>query len=149
MRSSLIRMRSSLTRMRSSLIRMRSSLIRMRSSLSRMRSSLIRMRSSLMVRASDRQCTSCNGPGFDPSICRHSGIWGAADEAVLNIVRKNINKNLDPHQIKIRIRIRIKVIAGLRNRIRFKINLLMTSQNVWNVSLFEHFFKGFETLFGS
>jgi hypothetical protein len=46
------------------------------------------MRSSLVVRASDCQCTSCNGPGFDPSICRHSGIWGAADEAVLNIVRK-------------------------------------------------------------
>ncbi len=32
--------------------------------------------------------TRCNGPGFDPSIRRHSGIWGAADEAVLNIVRK-------------------------------------------------------------
>ncbi len=30
----------------------------------------------------------CNGPGFDPTIRRHSGIWGAADEAVLNIVRK-------------------------------------------------------------
>ncbi len=41
-----------------------------------------RMRSSLVVRASDCQCTSCNGPGFDPS----SGIWGAAYEAVLNIV---------------------------------------------------------------
>jgi hypothetical protein len=48
-----------------------------------------RMRSSLVVRVSDCQCTSCNGPGFDPSIRRHSGIWGAADEAVLNIVRKN------------------------------------------------------------
>ncbi len=46
------------------------------------------MRSSLVVRASDCQCTSCNGPGFDPSIRRHSGIWGAADEAVLNIVWK-------------------------------------------------------------
>ncbi len=44
------------------------------------------MRSSLVVRASDCQCTSCNGPGLDPSIRRHSGIWGAADEAVLNIV---------------------------------------------------------------
>ncbi len=32
------------------------------------------MRSSLVVRASDRQCTSCNGPGFDPSIRRLSGI---------------------------------------------------------------------------
>ncbi len=51
------------------------------------------MRSSLVFRASDCQCRSCNGPGFDPSIRRHSGIWGAADEAVLNIVRTyKINK---------------------------------------------------------
>ncbi len=27
--------------------------------------------------------------GFDPRILRHSGIWGAADEAVLNIVHKH------------------------------------------------------------
>jgi hypothetical protein len=46
------------------------------------------LRSSLLVRASDCQCTSCNGPGFDTSIRRHSGILGAADEAVLNIGRK-------------------------------------------------------------
>ncbi len=46
---------------------------------------LRRMRSSLVVRASDCQCTSCNGPGFDPSIRRHNGIWGAADETVLKI----------------------------------------------------------------
>ncbi len=39
-----------------------------------MRSSLVRMISSLVVRASDCQCTSCNGPGFDSSIRRHSGI---------------------------------------------------------------------------
>ncbi len=45
-------------------------------------------RSSIVVRASDCQCTSCNGPGFDPSIRWHSGNWRAADEAVLNIVRK-------------------------------------------------------------
>ncbi len=51
------------------------------------------MRSSLVVRASDCQCTSCNGPGFDPSIRRHSGIWGAADEAMLNIVRKKEKKS--------------------------------------------------------
>ncbi len=51
------------------------------------------MRSSLVVRASDCQCTSCNGPGFDPSIRRHSGIWGAADEAVLNIVRTERKKS--------------------------------------------------------
>ncbi len=52
-----------------------------------------RMRSSLVVRASDCQCTSCNGPGFEPSIRRHSGIWGAADEAVLNIVRTKRKKS--------------------------------------------------------
>ncbi len=51
------------------------------------------MRSSLVVRASDCQCTCCNGPGFDPSIRRHSGIWGAADEAVLNIVRTKKKKS--------------------------------------------------------
>jgi hypothetical protein len=50
------------------------------------------MRSSLVVRASDCQCTSCNGPGFDLSIRRHTGIWGTADEAVLNKVRKKIKK---------------------------------------------------------
>jgi hypothetical protein len=33
-----------------------------------------RMRCSLVVRASECQCTSCNGLGFDPSIRRHSGI---------------------------------------------------------------------------
>ncbi len=32
----------------------------------------VRYLSSLVVRASDCQCTSCNGPGFDPSIRRHS-----------------------------------------------------------------------------
>jgi hypothetical protein len=47
---------------------------RMRSSLARMRSSLVRMRSSLVVRVSDCQCARCNGPGFDPSIRRHSCI---------------------------------------------------------------------------
>ena len=46
----------------------------------------VNMRSSRVVRASDSQCRSRNCPGFDPSILRHSGIWGAADEAVLNIV---------------------------------------------------------------
>ncbi len=72
----------------------------------RMRSSLVRMRSSLVVRASDCQFTSCNGPGFDPSIRRHSGIWGAANEAVLNIVRtkrKNPPKNIFKKSIYINI----------------------------------------------
>ncbi len=58
------------------------------------------MRSSLVVRASDCQCTSCNGPGFDPSIRQHSGIWGAADEAVLNIVRKKILKKIPQKKFK-------------------------------------------------
>ena len=49
---------------------------------------LQRMRSSRVVRASDCQCNNCNGPGFDPSIRRHSGIRVAADEAVLNTVGK-------------------------------------------------------------
>jgi hypothetical protein len=34
------------------------------------------------------------------------------------------------------------VISWIRNRIRIRINLQMTSQNVWNMSLYEHFFKG-------
>jgi hypothetical protein len=69
---------------------MRSSLAWMRSSLVWMRSNLVWMRSSLVVRPSACQCPS---PGFDPRILRHSGIGGAADEAVLNTVhRKKIQK---------------------------------------------------------
>ncbi len=60
--------------------------------LQRIPTKTVSMRSSLVVRASD--CTSCNGPGFDPSIRRHSGIWGAADGAVLNKVWKKISKNI-------------------------------------------------------
>jgi hypothetical protein len=55
---------------------------------------------------------------------------------------------MDPHQIKIRnrirIRIRIKVIRWIRSRIQIRINLQMTSQNIWNMSLF----STFEPLFG-
>ncbi len=47
----------------------------------------MRMRSCPVDRASDSQHRR-NCPEFDPSILRHSGIWGAADEAVLNIVHK-------------------------------------------------------------
>jgi hypothetical protein len=39
---------------------------------------------SLWVRASDCQRQCRNGPGFNASILRHSGICGPADEAVLN-----------------------------------------------------------------
>jgi serine/threonine protein kinase len=56
------------------------------------------------------------------------------------------NKNQDPdphpHRRKIRVRIRIKVISWIRNLIRIRMSLLMTSQNERNMSLFEHFFKG-------
>ncbi len=45
------------------------------------------------------------------------------------------NPDVHPRQIKFRIRIRIKVIRW----IRIRVNLQMTSQNVWNMSLFEHF----------
>jgi hypothetical protein len=49
-----------------------------------------------MVRASDCQCRSRNSAGSNPSNLRHSGIWGAADEAVLNKVQvcsfHNLNK---------------------------------------------------------
>ena len=46
-----------------------------------------------MVRASG-QCQSRNSRGFDPSILRHSGIRGAADEAVYSRITsiKNIKK---------------------------------------------------------
>ncbi len=57
------------------------------------------MRSSQVVRASDSQCRSRNCPGFDPSILRHSGIWGAKDEAVLNIVHKKKNPKKSPFLI--------------------------------------------------
>ncbi len=34
------------------------------------------------------------------------------------------------------------MISWIQNRIRIRINMQITSQNVWNMSLFEHFFKG-------
>jgi hypothetical protein len=51
---------------------------------------LLSSRSCRLVGASDSQCRNRNCPGFrfDPSILWHSGIWGAADEAVLSIIHK-------------------------------------------------------------
>ncbi len=51
------------------------------------------MRSSWVIRASG---PIRNSPGFYPSILRHSRIWGAADEAVLNNVskKKKCNENI-------------------------------------------------------
>ncbi len=43
---------------------------------------------------SDRHwCRSRNCPGFDPNILRHSVIWGAADEALLNKVQREEKKS--------------------------------------------------------
>jgi hypothetical protein len=60
----------------------------MRSSLEWKRSSLVWMRSSQVVRTSDCQFRSRNGPGFDTNIHQHSGICRAADESVLNTVHR-------------------------------------------------------------
>ncbi len=57
-----------------------------------MSSSRVWKRSSRTVGASGCQYQSRNSPGFDPSIRRHSGIWGAADEAVLNNVHEKEKK---------------------------------------------------------
>ncbi len=46
------------------------------------------MRSSRVVKVSDCQCQNHNRPGFDPSIHRHSGIWGATVKELLNKVLK-------------------------------------------------------------
>ncbi len=55
------------------------------------------LRSSQVVRASGCQCQSCNRPRFYPSILRHSEIWGAAEEAVLNHVhKKKKSKKITP-----------------------------------------------------
>jgi hypothetical protein len=69
----------------SSLIWMRFRLVWMRFRIAWMRFRLLWMRFRLVVRASDCQCRSRNSHGFDPSIPA-PGIWGAADEAVLNTV---------------------------------------------------------------
>jgi hypothetical protein len=46
------------------------------------------MMSYRVVRVSDCQFQSRNSPGFDPSVLRDSGIWWAADEAVLKTAHK-------------------------------------------------------------
>ncbi len=51
------------------------------------------IRSSRVIRASDCQCRSLNSPGFDPSILRHIGIWGAADEAEYSTFKKSFPVN--------------------------------------------------------
>ncbi len=45
-------------------------------------------------RASYGQCKIRNSSEFDSSILLQSGVWGAADEAVLNKVHKNAGQNI-------------------------------------------------------
>ncbi len=73
------------------------------------------MRSSQVVRASDSQCRSRNCPGFDPSILRHSGIWGAADEAVLNIVPKQKKKIQKSHPLSMYCGVQDKIYTYVAN----------------------------------
>jgi len=54
------------------------------------------MISSLVAKASGCKCKLCNGHGFISSICRHGGICGAADEAVLNTVHEIHEKPKNP-----------------------------------------------------
>ncbi len=97
-----------------------------------MRSSLVRMRSSLVVRASDCQCTRCNGPGFDPSIRRHSGIWGAADETVLNTVRKKYRKNPPKKYIKkIKKNLRLSLPLPSMMKIKLPLRTCWCIQIIW------------------
>jgi hypothetical protein len=86
MRCSRVWMRCSRVWVRCSGVWMRCSQVWMRCSQVWIRCSRVWMRCTRVARASDSQCRSRNGPGFDPSILRHSGISGAADEAVLNKV---------------------------------------------------------------
>ncbi len=78
------------------------------------------------------------GEGKYPSSSKYCWIWIR--------IRMNPhyfgNPDPHPHQIKIRIRIRIRIKVISLIRIRIHINLQMTTQNVWKMSLFEHFFKG-------
>ncbi len=61
-----------------------------------MRSSQVWLRSIQLFRASSCQYQSSNSPGLDPSILRHSGILGTADEAVLSNVHWKKNQKKPP-----------------------------------------------------
>jgi hypothetical protein len=72
----------------------------------------------------------------------HFGKLDPHPDPLSHQIKIRISQHQNPHQMKISILIRIKVISWLQNRIRIRINLQMTSQNVWNMSLIEHFCKG-------
>jgi hypothetical protein len=95
------------------------------------------MRSSQVTIASDSQCRSHNCPGFNPSILRHSGIRGAADEAVLNIIHKkkflkkspfNFNREKDPQSTKIKGRVNF-------SKLTFSVILNRTIANYGQITL--------------
>jgi len=103
--------------------------------------------SSWVVRASDCQSRSRNCPMFEHSIHRHSGIWGAADEAVLNKVLKKEGKGicspigLESGDAKLSVFIEkgresaLKYASWIRNRVSLRrecprIGLLMLKMKV-------------------
>jgi hypothetical protein len=86
---------------------------------------------------------------FNCSQCCGSGsawvhiilVTGSASVSASN-KNSDLVPHPDPHQIKIRIRICIQSKSWIRNRAWMRINLQITNQNVWNMSLFGHIFKG-------
>jgi hypothetical protein len=100
------------------------------------------MSSRLVVRASDCQCRSRNSPGFDPSILRHSGIWGAADETVLNTVHRrkknpknppvrNQNKSVSKQTLSVRIKIKVLPSNQYTLPVWVKVKVLATNVRSW------------------
>jgi hypothetical protein len=61
-------------------------------------------------------------------------------------ITTGITITADNYIVDFNVAVRIRII--LKGRIRIRINLQMSSQNVWNMTLFEHFSQDFEPLFG-
>ncbi len=74
-----------------------------------------------VVRASGCLCQSCDSRGFNPSILRHSGIWGASDEAVLNKVMKRKKEKKSPFQMKKMGEWNQHLKESLKRRISFEV----------------------------
>jgi len=67
------------------------------------------MISNQVDKASDCQCRCCNSLGFKSSVCRHSGFWGAADEAVLITVHEKYHQKI-PLQNHVNLRDHVQSI---------------------------------------
>jgi hypothetical protein len=65
------------------------------------------------------------------------------DRKLCFLLMLRIRIRMDPHQVERygRIRNRIWILMKVISCIRIRIHWQMTSQNVWNMSLFEHFFN--------